>query len=975
MPLYMIDRRCYFLVLLLFYLPCLALPDPVDWLLLHYTDENGLPQNSIKDIAMDRLGYVWLSTEDGLLRYDGNNFMRFGTDNFPVNSNRFMSFFSYNGDSNLYVRAAADNYVKIHDGKAIPDTGVAGEAKKRTDEAIVITKEEKTYLYDNQVLRYYRNNELTRSGEYYAKGKWDLIFINNRVYQLDKAGSIYELQFKHKTFLKGDILLDTKYVTGKEKLLLTKNLFSREQVVIWCNQCFYLVTEKAPGELTTRLLYKGFNAKAAGMEAAYYDNQSGSLFVGSYTKGFFVLAPRKFKVLSSATTDNVYYSQFKYDNNHILTNCNTLFNIQNGEAVVKRSLNKIQSDFFIQLRDQQGYLWTSFEHSIYRYSPVSLSLFKEWKSRAKVSAMCTDSRGNVFFASGKTIQVLRTPFESSEPEIFLNTTAQITNLKLLSDSILLAGSENRSLRINMHTRQVTEIAALHGQQVKHIFITGTEEAWLGTYGNGFFLYKNGNITAYPLGKNGYLPVVHCFIQDNNGFFWISTNKGLLRVEKKALLQYAQNRQPYYYHYFDRRDGLNPNEFNGGCEPCGLSFANGAITLPSANGLVYFNADSISLQLPDKTLLIDRIELDGRILQDTSLDNLPRQFGQLRIFVSTPYLGNRHNVHISYALEKEGVAGVWVPVPDNGVITFTSIPSGDYQLVIRKLNGYGTENFIEKRLGIKVAKPWYNSPGFYVILALLIILATWIVVWLRTRYILQRNTLLEKVIADKTKKLHQQTNLREKIINSVSHDILTPLQFQRIMSEKLFELLQVQQDSLTASFAKEINHSSEQLFYMVSNLLSFLKAYRYTHTIEQKITNLSGLLTEKINIFNNIALERNTVIKNAIPGTIAIQVNTQLLSVILHNLLDNAIKVSREGTISVTAVEEGGSCIITITDNGPGMREDVVNWVNNPLMEKPECVRGLGLTMVTELAKMLHLRITVAADSGKGTLITVVIPPG
>jgi ligand-binding sensor domain-containing protein len=42
-----------------------------------YTSENGLPQNSIKDIAADSDGFIWLATEDGLVRFDGRQFKVF----------------------------------------------------------------------------------------------------------------------------------------------------------------------------------------------------------------------------------------------------------------------------------------------------------------------------------------------------------------------------------------------------------------------------------------------------------------------------------------------------------------------------------------------------------------------------------------------------------------------------------------------------------------------------------------------------------------------------------------------------------------------------------------------------------------------------------------------------------------------------------------------------------------------------------
>ena len=43
----------------------------------HYSDENGLPQNSVKSVVRDSRGNIWLATERGLVRFDGHRFVKF----------------------------------------------------------------------------------------------------------------------------------------------------------------------------------------------------------------------------------------------------------------------------------------------------------------------------------------------------------------------------------------------------------------------------------------------------------------------------------------------------------------------------------------------------------------------------------------------------------------------------------------------------------------------------------------------------------------------------------------------------------------------------------------------------------------------------------------------------------------------------------------------------------------------------------
>ena len=53
-------------------------------------DTEHLPQNSVKSIAPDKYGFIWMTTENGLVRFDGKNFKTYNTNNINTLSNRFL---------------------------------------------------------------------------------------------------------------------------------------------------------------------------------------------------------------------------------------------------------------------------------------------------------------------------------------------------------------------------------------------------------------------------------------------------------------------------------------------------------------------------------------------------------------------------------------------------------------------------------------------------------------------------------------------------------------------------------------------------------------------------------------------------------------------------------------------------------------------------------------------------------------------
>src|SRR6185312_3740480 len=81
-------------VVIIVTLLCLAGPAVAQYRFDHWTADNGLPQNSVREIVQTQDGYLWFTTFDGLVRFDGVRFTVFKKSNSPgLPSNRFVSLF------------------------------------------------------------------------------------------------------------------------------------------------------------------------------------------------------------------------------------------------------------------------------------------------------------------------------------------------------------------------------------------------------------------------------------------------------------------------------------------------------------------------------------------------------------------------------------------------------------------------------------------------------------------------------------------------------------------------------------------------------------------------------------------------------------------------------------------------------------------------------------------------------------------
>ena len=100
------------------------LPAPIEYSVKRYSSKNGLPQNSIKSMVMDDSRYLWMSTEGGLVRFDGQHFITYNHHNHPgIGNDRFMSILK-TPNNKLFVNEWSGNAFLIKNGvlKSIPAT-------------------------------------------------------------------------------------------------------------------------------------------------------------------------------------------------------------------------------------------------------------------------------------------------------------------------------------------------------------------------------------------------------------------------------------------------------------------------------------------------------------------------------------------------------------------------------------------------------------------------------------------------------------------------------------------------------------------------------------------------------------------------------------------------------------------------------------------------------------------------------------
>ena len=234
-----------------------------------------------------------------------------------------------------------------------------------------------------------------------------------------------------------------------------------------------------------------------------------------------------------------------------------------------------------------------------------------------------------------------------------------------------------------------------------------------------------------------------------------------------------------------------------------------------------------------------------------------------------------------------------------------------------------------------------------------------------------NQLLERI---------EQAIEREKSFTSyASHEFRTPLAVLKGTLEVLIRRpreYEEYKEKITFSI-KEI----DKLNHLVDDLLLLTRFENQQKSIHLTKVALVNIINTSINRHSNIINSKNLNIEISItPADLYIKTDSDLFSTIINNVLSNAIKYSHaNGKIYIQAIEKNNKTILTVKDEGIGIRKDDLDKVFEKFYRSyendyPEIKGfGLGLPIVKRLCTLLNIDICLTSEENIGTQVTLVIP--
>lgn len=518
--------------------------------------------------------------------------------------------------------------------------------------------------------------------------------------------------------------------------------------------------------------------------------------------------------------------------------------------------------------------------------------------------------------------------------------------------------------------------------IAHLYEDQDGVFWIATKGGGLIQWnpKTKDYKQWTRTNGLAHNIVYAVYGDDNGYLWLSSDMGLMRMNKKE--ETFQNYLP--------RDGVSHEEFNTTSH---YKAADGTLFFGSLNGVTAIkpknfiekNAASTTGQVYISSWIKHQYKNGKDIKYNYTRGAINNNKIAIHAFDRSAVLKFSALDYVKpesviYAYKIHNLDNKWHYVNDP-ILHLVGLPYGPYKLEIKTQGS----NAAPLELKMLVHPPIYLQHWFLVTSFLLLVLLIYLFVQWRERKLRRQKIALEAQIAVRTEKIQQQAEdlkaldqIKSRFFANISHELRTPL---TLILGPLSVLLKKEKNKTDRFQLETIERNGQHLLRLVEDILDLSKMDANKLDVIETEVVLQPWIRRVFSAYESQALIQkltyNFTFQNLGVEDIVVRLDQDKTEKILNNFLSNSLKFTPEGgTLTLHVTKEEKHLVFSVEDTGRGIsKKDLAHIFERfyQASNQAEGGTGIGLAFSKELAALMGGHLTVESIVGKGSTFSFYLP--
>jgi diguanylate cyclase (GGDEF)-like protein len=756
-----------------------------------------LPQSTVDALARTRDGYLWVGTQDGLARFDGDRFKVFNpqnTDGLPQGHIRALAAAR---DGTLWIGTQSRGAVHVVNGKFIPYSVPEG----------LLSPFVRCILEDRRGAVWFGTQEgLARRWGGRSDGfttKDGLADNNVQALAEDTAGRIWVGTGAGLSLLENGKVVsfpDQQRFAGQSVASLAVDqeghvwaggdhglaLLVGERVVSWygphgksipasvdqlaVDQTGALWIGNQSGLLRLRDGILERYGTAEGLSdaeiLALYADAEGNLWAGTNTGGLNRLRPRRIATIGApeglSDNDAIAVMEDRDESLWVATASHGLDHFRKGRVEHYTAHDGLGSDVVYSLwqSPHTGTIWAGTRDGSVnwldgrRFRPLALP------DHGSVVRIMEDRAGNMWLGTRRGLvqirdgQMVRTYTKDDG----LANSSVLSIVEAHDGSLWVGTIDGLSHFANGKFTNYSSSKA-GGTLVTSIYEDAGGVVWFTTTGDGLGRWQDGKV-AWATTRNGLADdTLYAIVEDGLGNLWLSSDRGIFRIAKRELNDLAAGKVPSLAaRVFDMADGLRSNECYGGTQPTGWKRQNGDLLFACVGGVVAFNPAQLARSPEPPPVSIEEVRINNNDVHPEALGGIlqvPPGMGNLEFVYTGIDFAAPRQMRFWYRLENFDKD--WVEAGTRRTAYYTNIPPGRYRFQVVAQNADGVKNAAGASVAFVLEPRFYQRPWPYCAAAVLLFAVVWGVYRLRIRRIESHQQQLQQLVDERTAALQVEVD--------------------------------------------------------------------------------------------------------------------------------------------------------------------------------------------------------------------------